>query len=115
MVGMMLEILTREQIERIHEVSLRILNEIGVGVPHADMRGRFRDAGAAVDGSPVIAGDAIFAGTMDGRFVVLALADGRQRWSYEIGGPIAGSPAVAAGMVIVGSEDGSVYAFGASP
>jgi outer membrane protein assembly factor BamB len=46
---------------------------------------------------------------------VLSLADGRQRWSYEIGGPIAGSPAVAAGMVIVGSDDGSLYAFGASP
>jgi outer membrane protein assembly factor BamB len=72
-------------------------------------------AGAAVDGSPVIAGDAIVVGTMDGRLVVLSLADGRQRWSYEIGGPIAGSPAVAAGMVIVGSDDGSLYAFGASP
>jgi outer membrane protein assembly factor BamB len=68
-----------------------------------------------VDGSPVIAGDALIVGTMDGRLVVLALADGRQRWSYEIGGPIAGSPAVAAGMVIVGSDDWSVYAFGGVP
>ena len=35
------------------------------------------DAGAAVDASPVIAGDAVIAATMDGRLVVLALADGR--------------------------------------
>ncbi len=42
-------ILSPSQIKRIHEVSLAILDEVGVEVPHADMLGRFADAGARVD------------------------------------------------------------------
>jgi outer membrane protein assembly factor BamB len=43
---------------------------------------------------------------------MLGLADGRERWSYEIGEPVASSPAVAGGMVFVGCDDGGLYAFG---
>jgi outer membrane protein assembly factor BamB len=68
-----------------------------------------------VDASPVIVGDLVVAATMDGRLVLLGLVDGRERWTYEIGGAIAGSPAVAGGLVIVGSDDGSLYAFGTGP
>jgi len=46
---MQLAILTREQMEMVHEASLRILAEVGVHIPHADMRKRFREAGAHVD------------------------------------------------------------------
>ncbi|HEX3000607.1 MAG TPA: trimethylamine methyltransferase family protein, partial [Armatimonadota bacterium] len=41
--------LSDEQIERVHEASLRILGEMGVEVPHADMLSRFAEAGARVD------------------------------------------------------------------
>jgi outer membrane protein assembly factor BamB len=40
------------------------------------------------------------------------LADGKERWTYEIGAAVTASPAAADGLVIVGSEDGNLYAFG---
>ena len=43
------QVLTPEQIARVHQASLRILERTGVSVPHADMLGRFADAGASVD------------------------------------------------------------------
>ncbi len=46
---MQLAILTREQMEMVHEASLRILAEVGVHIPHDDMRQRFGEAGAGVD------------------------------------------------------------------
>jgi len=46
---MTLKVLDDAQIEMLHAASLRLLAEIGVQVPHADIRSRFRDAGAAVD------------------------------------------------------------------
>jgi len=42
-------ILTDEQIARIHNASLAILEKTGVIVPHEDMLNRFEDAGASVD------------------------------------------------------------------
>ncbi len=42
-------VLTDEQIEKIHQTSLAILERVGVHVPHAEMLGRFADAGASVD------------------------------------------------------------------
>jgi trimethylamine--corrinoid protein Co-methyltransferase len=42
-------VLSAAQITRLHEASLRILDEIGVEVPHADMLERFAAAGARVD------------------------------------------------------------------
>ncbi len=44
-------ILTDEQIARVHEVSLDILDRIGVIVPHEDMLSRLSDRGARVDAS----------------------------------------------------------------
>jgi len=46
---MRLTVLDDDQVETLHHTSVRILDEVGVQVPHADMRSRFRDAGAAVD------------------------------------------------------------------
>lgn len=48
---MLSTVLTQEQIRRIHEASLAILERIGVGVPHPDMLDRFAAAGAGVDRS----------------------------------------------------------------
>jgi len=46
---MFTRVLTDEQIERIHHISLAILERAGVQVPHAEMLARFADAGARVD------------------------------------------------------------------
>ncbi len=46
---MILEALTEAQIGRIHDASLEILRTVGVRIPHAEMRRRFRAAGAGLD------------------------------------------------------------------
>ncbi len=46
---MELTVLTTAQIKRLHDASLQILNDVGVQVPHPDVRGRFKAAGASVD------------------------------------------------------------------
>jgi trimethylamine--corrinoid protein Co-methyltransferase len=46
---MLASVLSPQQIERLHEHSLRILGEIGVEIPHPDMLQRCADAGASVD------------------------------------------------------------------
>jgi len=46
---MIAEVLSKHEIERIHQASLAILERIGVLVPHEDMLGRFADKGARVD------------------------------------------------------------------
>jgi trimethylamine--corrinoid protein Co-methyltransferase len=43
------QLLTEEQIARVHEASLRILADIGVHLPHPEVLGRFADSGAIVD------------------------------------------------------------------
>lgn len=46
---MISRVFTREQIERVHEASLTILQRIGVVVPHKEILTRFADKGAKVD------------------------------------------------------------------
>lgn len=46
---MLSKVLDNDQIERVHEVSLEILERVGVVVPHDEVLGRFADAGAKVD------------------------------------------------------------------
>jgi outer membrane protein assembly factor BamB len=43
---------------------------------------------------------------------VLALSDGAERWSAELGGEIGGSVAVADGWIYVAGLDGRVVAYG---
>jgi outer membrane protein assembly factor BamB len=40
------------------------------------------------------------------------LADGKERWNYELGQPIQSSPAVVDGHIVIGCDDGFVYCFG---
>ena len=42
-------VLSDDQIQKVHETSLRILGEVGVQLPHEELLGRFADAGASVD------------------------------------------------------------------
>jgi len=46
---MFCRVLSDEQIRRIHETSLAILERVGIVVPHAEILSRFADAGAAVE------------------------------------------------------------------
>jgi trimethylamine--corrinoid protein Co-methyltransferase len=46
---MLTSLLTQQQIHWIHEASLRILERVGVEVPHAEVLARFADSGAVVD------------------------------------------------------------------
>lgn len=47
---MFVRVLTEDQIKRIHDTSLVMLERIGVQVSHTELLGRFADAGANVDG-----------------------------------------------------------------
>ena len=57
------------------------------------------------------AGKVVF-GSNDGRLYVVALEDGKELFSYDIGQAVSASAAVAGGVVVIGGEDGYVYAFG---
>lgn len=46
---MFTQILTQEQIDRLHDTSLAILEHVGIHLPHNEMLSRFDDAGAEVD------------------------------------------------------------------
>lgn len=46
---MELTVLTQEQVDRLHDASVQILEKVGVQVPHPDVRRRFQEAGAAVE------------------------------------------------------------------
>jgi outer membrane protein assembly factor BamB len=42
----------------------------------------------------------------------VGLADGKERWAYEIGAGITASPAAAGGKIVIGAEDGVLYCLG---
>jgi outer membrane protein assembly factor BamB len=65
-----------------------------------------------LDNSPVVVGDEVVLGTSDGKLVVLALADGAERWTADLGAELAGSVAVADGWIYCADLDGRVRAFG---
>ena len=46
---MISRVLTDEQVDRVHDTSLAILERVGVVVPHGEILGRFADSGAKVD------------------------------------------------------------------
>lgn len=65
-----------------------------------------------LDNSPVLVGEDVVIGTADGQLAVLALADGSERWSTDLGAELAGSVAVADGWIFTADLDGRVRAFG---
>jgi outer membrane protein assembly factor BamB len=60
-------------------------------------------------GSPVLVGDAIFFGDLDGYFYAIR-PNGEQLWSIQPDGPIVGSPLVMPEYIVFATESGSVYA-----
>lgn len=67
-----------------------------------------------VSSSPVVVGDRVLAGSLDGKLYVLSLAKGELLQKFELG-PISASPAVGGGCVVIGTEKGVVYCLGAKP
>ena len=68
-----------------------------------------------VDSSPVIAGQAVLVGSMDGQLHAIHLATGLRLWGFDAGAAISASPAIGAGHLVIGAADGAVYAFKAPP
>ncbi|MFB6309292.1 MAG: PQQ-binding-like beta-propeller repeat protein [Haloarculaceae archaeon] len=73
---------------------------------------RWRNADDVVFGrlvtTPVVAGDAIYAGADDNGVYKFA-PDGAKQWRYQTDNVVCCDPAVAGGIVWVGSDDGSLY------
>jgi len=65
----------------------------------------------AVESSPVIVGDSVFAATKRGRLHRLDLETGEELWHFDAGGSFQASPAVADGKLVIGNIDGTLYCF----
>jgi len=71
----------------------------------------YQRGGSDVNSSPTILGDKVYAGASDGQVHALALADGANLGSYQLGVPIASSPLIAGDSLYIGGYDGNLYAF----
>ena len=80
-------------------------------VPGAIKRLWSWEGGEAIESSPAIVNDTVFAGTATGEVVAIGLRDGKLRWRLKVGETIGeSSPAVAGGRVFIGDLDGTVHA-----
>jgi outer membrane protein assembly factor BamB len=61
-------------------------------------------------GTPLVVGDQVCFATVEGK-VCLTEPDGKERWSYQLGGTCHATPVAADGFLVVGCDDGSLYAF----
>lgn len=57
---------------------------------------------------PVIQGNRVFFGSVDGHVYALSRSSGEFAWKYDIERWVPGSPALEAGTVVAGAEDGTV-------
>jgi len=64
--------------------------------------------------SPVVIGDRLWVGALDGKVYCLNTQNGNVVWTYQTGGPIGGSPTVSGGVVYIASTDRYVYALDAA-
>ncbi len=53
-----------------------------------------------VDGAPFVKGDAVYAGSSDGKLYAFDLATGKQRWAYDAQEEVGTTPAVAGSVVL---------------
>jgi polyvinyl alcohol dehydrogenase (cytochrome) len=65
----------------------------------------------AVDGTPVVAGGLVIAGTAGGTLAALDAGSGRQKWAVRGLGSISSSPALAGSTIYVTTLTGRAYAF----
>jgi outer membrane protein assembly factor BamB len=82
------------------------------GIDRKTGKQKWRHSGRGrIDGSPVVVGNKVIIGSMDGKLYQIDVRTGRVITQYEIGASISSTCAVSNGWIFVGCEDGSVYAF----
>jgi outer membrane protein assembly factor BamB len=64
--------------------------------------------------SPLIVGNKLYVGALDGKVYCLNTGDGSKSWAYTTGGPIGGSPAYSNGVIYITSTDRNLYALDAT-
>jgi len=89
----------------------------GLDKATGDVRWKFSAGNDCQTSSPVVIGDAVVLGCIDGKLYALNAADGHLRWSFTAGAGIWATAALdEEGTIYVGSHDGKLYALqGASP
>ena len=70
----------------------------------------YRSAMPGYPASPVVTGDIVWVPRPDGKLVALAVADGRELWSTDLGAPVVSAPSPAGDYLIVATYDGTVHA-----
>lgn len=68
----------------------------------------YRDEQAGWPASPVVTGDIVWIGGLDGRLFAYAADDGRELWSTQLGAPITSAVAPTVDSLVVASYDGTV-------
>lgn len=64
-----------------------------------------------VEASPVLKGNSVLFGGMDGKFYAVNVTTGACEWSTDLGSPVLASLAISGEMIYVADYGGSVYAF----
>ena len=60
--------------------------------------------------SPVISGNVLYVGNLDGNLYAVDVTSGKLRWRFKTGDGVTSTPAVENGIVYFGSNDNNVYA-----
>ena len=63
---------------------------------------------------PIIIGDSMYAGSLDGKVYCLNIANGGVKWTYTTGDAVGGSPVYYNGAIYITSTDRSLYALNAA-
>ena len=66
------------------------------------------------ESTPIILGDSVYVGSLDGNFYALNFADGKERWHHHTQLGFAAGAAARDGRVYVGDTDGKFYCFNAA-
>ena len=69
---------------------------------------------AVVRSSPIVVGDKLYVGALDGKVYCLSTTDGSIRWTYTTNGQIGGSPTYSNGVIYIESVDRNLYALDAA-
>jgi len=81
----------------------------GGPVEFPDLVWSFKSEGAISSSSPVVSGDAVYFGSLDGHLYAANIMTGQEKWRLKTGGRIDSSPTVSGGAVYFGSDDGYLY------
>lgn len=66
-------------------------------------------AGGPIVGSPVIANEIVYVGSLDSVLYAIDLATGKERWKFRTGGPVRNSVAIIGNLLFLLSSDGLLY------